>query len=234
MATVTGASESRVKALENAGIKAANIDSNGHLILVRNDDSTLDAGSFQAPTGSVQMFGGSVVPSGWLLCNGQALSRTTYAALFATIGTSYGAGNGTTTFNVPNMEASFPRMQAASRGSTGGAATHTHTLPNHTHAAHQHGLAGGSPTGFAKIYVAPGAAPNLFMDRITGVSSAWNADAHSDANTVLSTVNTHTQGARLQGNTGDGGGSTVNTGGSPTDASSSLPPYVNLNFIIKA
>lgn len=234
MATVTGATADRVQALEDAGIKSAGIDANGHLILTRNDDSTIDAGSFQAPTGAVNMFGGGTVPAGWLLCNGTAISRTTYAALFAVIGTTYGAGDGATTFNLPNMEARLPRMQAAARGGTGGAATHTHTLPTHTHAAHQHGLSGGSPTGFAKIYVAPGTAPNLFMDRITGVASAWNADAHSDVNTVLSTVNTHTQGARLQGNTGDGGGSTVNTGGSPSDPTSSLPPYLNLNFIIKA
>lgn len=234
MATVTGASESRVSALEASSIKSAGVDANGHLNLIRQDNTIIDGGSFQAPTGCVQMFAGNIVPAGWLLCNGQALSRTTYAALFATIGTAYGTGDGSTTFNIPNMEASFPRMQAAARGATGGATTHTHTLPTHTHAAHQHGLSGGSPTGFAKIYVAPGTAPNLFMDRITGVATAWNADAHSDVNTVLSTVNTHTQGARLQGNTGDGGGSTVNTGGSPSDATSALPPYVNLNFIIKA
>ena len=44
------------------------------------------------------------VPSGWLLCNGNAVSRTTYADLFAVIGTNYGAGNGTTTFNLPNYD----------------------------------------------------------------------------------------------------------------------------------
>lgn len=234
MATVTGVTAERVEAAEAAGIKSASIDANGHLILTRNDDSTIDAGSFQAPTGAVEMFAGSVVPAGWLLCNGQALSRTTYAALFAAIGTSYGAGDGSTTFNVPNMEAKIPRMQAAARGGTGGSATHTHTLPTHTHAGHQHPLAGGSPVGHARIYVAPGSAPNLFMDRVTGIAAAWNADAHSDANTVLSTVNTHTQGARLDGQTGTAGGSTVNTGGSPSDATSTLPPYLNLNFIIKA
>ena len=44
------------------------------------------------------------VPTGWLECNGQAVNRTTYAALFATTGTTYGAGNGSSTFNVPNFE----------------------------------------------------------------------------------------------------------------------------------
>lgn len=54
------------------------------------------------PTGLVNAFAGSSVPTGWLLCDGSAVSRTTYAALFAAISTSYGTGNGTTTFNLPD------------------------------------------------------------------------------------------------------------------------------------
>lgn len=46
-------------------------------------------------------------PTGWLLCNGSAVSRTTYAALFAKIGTKYGSGNGSTTFNLPNLHHKF-------------------------------------------------------------------------------------------------------------------------------
>jgi len=56
-----------------------------------------------APSGLVCAFGGAVAPTGWLLCNGAAVSRTTYAPLFTAIGTTYGAGDGTTTFNVPNL-----------------------------------------------------------------------------------------------------------------------------------
>jgi phage-related tail fiber protein len=56
------------------------------------------------PIGSVMpFFAGSVVPPGWLLCDGQAVSRTTYAALFRVIGATYGAGNGSTSFNVPTL-----------------------------------------------------------------------------------------------------------------------------------
>ena len=55
-----------------------------------------------APIGAIQAFGGSSAPAGWLLCQGQAISRTTYAALFAVIGTAYGAGDGSTTFNLPD------------------------------------------------------------------------------------------------------------------------------------
>ena len=55
------------------------------------------------PTGSTQMFAGSIAPRGWLIADGSAVSRTTYAALFAVIGTIYGNGDGSTTFNLPDM-----------------------------------------------------------------------------------------------------------------------------------
>ena len=60
-----------------------------------------------APTGVVQAFAGRTTPQGWLLCDGSAVSRTTYAALFAVIGTTYGAGDGSTTFNLPNLVDKF-------------------------------------------------------------------------------------------------------------------------------
>lgn len=63
------------------------------------------------PSGMVVDFGTSVVPTGWLLCNGAAVSRTTYAALFAAIGTTFGAGDGSTTFNVPDCRGLFRRGQ---------------------------------------------------------------------------------------------------------------------------
>ena len=61
----------------------------------------------EAPTGVVQAFAGSTTPQGWLLCDGSAVSRTTYAALFSAIGTKYGSGNGSTTFNLPNLTDKF-------------------------------------------------------------------------------------------------------------------------------
>lgn len=59
------------------------------------------------PTGVILPFGGSTVPEGFLLCNGAAISRTTYAKLFAAIGTLYGAGDSATTFNLPDMRDKF-------------------------------------------------------------------------------------------------------------------------------
>lgn len=71
-----------------------------------NNELKLIAGGLlyaDAPVGSIQAYGGTTAPSGWLLCQGQAVSRTTYAELFKAIGTAFGAGDGSTTFNVPDL-----------------------------------------------------------------------------------------------------------------------------------
>ncbi len=74
------------------------VNSDGSLLRVAGGTLYADA-----PIGTISPFGGSVVPSGYLLCNGQAVSRTTYAALFAAIGVAFGSGDGSTTFNVPDL-----------------------------------------------------------------------------------------------------------------------------------
>jgi phage-related tail fiber protein len=66
--------------------------------------AVIDALNQSRPVGSYILFAGKTLPTGYLLCNGAAVSRTTYAALFAVIGTTYGAGNGSTTFNLPNLD----------------------------------------------------------------------------------------------------------------------------------
>ena len=53
--------------------------------------------------GTIQTYGGNTAPDGWLICDGSAISRTLYAELFAVIGTTYGVGDGSTTFNIPNF-----------------------------------------------------------------------------------------------------------------------------------
>lgn len=81
------------------------------------------AGSFEdiiyadAPVGAIIPYGGSTAPTGWLICNGAAVSRTTYSDLFAVIGTKYGAGDGSTTFNLPDAEAGAVLYPAAEIGS---------------------------------------------------------------------------------------------------------------------
>lgn len=110
-------------------------------------DGTHNAGVL-VPTGAVVMFGGTAAPSGYLLCDGSAVSRSTYSALFAVIGTAYGVGDGSTTFNLPNMQQRFPLGKAASGtgatlGGTGGAIDHDHTpgLEDHNHNIQVHDTA---------------------------------------------------------------------------------------------
>jgi microcystin-dependent protein len=80
-------------------------------------------------TGSIVAFAGSVAPSGWLVCNGSAVSRTTFADLFTTIGTRWGIGDGTTTFNLPDLRGRFlhggPGPDARSAGPGNRASTGT-------------------------------------------------------------------------------------------------------------
>ena len=74
-----------------------------HVKSPNGTQTNVDLNNVGNPIGSVQAFAGSTIPTGWLLCDGSAVSRTTYAALFAVIGTTYGTGNGSTTFNLPNL-----------------------------------------------------------------------------------------------------------------------------------
>ena len=63
--------------------------------------------------GAIHSYAGSSVPSGWLFCDGSAVSRTTYASLFSTIGVSFGPGDGSTTFNLPNSSGLFLRSSGS-------------------------------------------------------------------------------------------------------------------------
>lgn len=103
--------------------------------------AALVAGGQLVPTGMIVDFGMTSVPTGYLACNGAAVSRTTYAALFLAIGTTWGVGDGSTTFNVPNLArrtkvgsgGSGSGILANTTGSTGGAETYTLTtadVPN--------------------------------------------------------------------------------------------------------
>ena len=79
------------------------------------------------PTGTVLAFAGSSAPSGFLLCDGRAVSRTTYTSLFSVIGTTYGSGDGKTTFNLPDMRGRVAVGSDANLGAKAGAKTHALT-----------------------------------------------------------------------------------------------------------
>ena len=92
------------------------------------------------PVGSISAYSGENIPTNWLKCNGQAISRTTYADLFSVIGTTYGSGDGSTTFNLPNISERVIVGNNGdgefSLGNTGGEKEHALTInemPSHTH-----------------------------------------------------------------------------------------------------
>ncbi len=90
------------------------------------------------PVGTVSFYAGSSAPTGWLMCNGALLSRTTYAALFAVIGVTYGAGDGLTTFALPDMRGVFARGLDAGRGVDSGRVLGS--LQGDEFRAHTHGV----------------------------------------------------------------------------------------------
>lgn len=183
-----------------------------------NPDGIYVAG---APTGAVLPYAGSAAPSGWLLAQGQAVSRTTYAALFALIGTQYGVGDGSTTFNLPDIQGRVIAGLAGagghgdvlSLGANDGSALatrrprhqHTVTDPTHNHGVNDptHTHSGGFTT--------------------SGPNTVDSTDHYSIGNT---NVGASATGISLNA---AATGVTVGPGGAPTDAAA----YVVLNHIIK-
>ena len=91
----------------------------------------------KVPTGTIIHVVGTDVPTGYLLCNGAAVSRTKYSSLFAKIGTKFGTGDGSTTFNLPNLEGRV--LQATTNTSEAGKFLEA-SLPNITGTIHAYAL----------------------------------------------------------------------------------------------
>jgi microcystin-dependent protein len=115
---------------------AATIAPNDYLMIADTSASNVSkkglASDILLPPGTIIDFGGSAAPTGYLACNGAAVSRTTYAALFTAISTLWGAGDGSTTFNVPNFadgEASVQSAGTVGAATNGVVINHTHTVP---------------------------------------------------------------------------------------------------------
>lgn len=117
------------------------------------------------PTGAVIISGDDDVPAGWLLCDGTAVSRTTYADLFTVIGTTYGVGDGSTTFTLPDLRGRTPIGEGMGSGLTNrtlgqqiGEETHLLTIaemPAHTHSVktfQQLGAAGAGRSSWTTLY----------------------------------------------------------------------------------
>jgi microcystin-dependent protein len=108
-------------------------------------DASVQAKAAIAPSGEICWFAMNTAPTGFLKANGAAVSRTTYAALFAAIGTTFGIGDGSTTFNVPELRGEFIRNWDDSRGVDTGrtfGSAQAQDLQPHTHT-----VSGFQPTG---------------------------------------------------------------------------------------
>jgi microcystin-dependent protein len=161
------------------------------------------------PTGVVLAWTSAVAPTNWLLCDGSEVSRTTYSKLFNVVGTQFGVGNGSTTFNVPDLrgrtiimvDGAANRITAASTGGAsadtlgGSGGAQTHTLTTSEIPAHAHNI---------QSHHGDGASPNPILNQITDDTGAG----------TTGNVSTDNQG---------GGGAHSNT-----------QPWLALNYIIFA
>lgn len=151
-----------------------------------------------APPGQVAMFATQSAPAGWLKANGAAVSRTTYAALFAAISTSWGAGNGSTTFNLPDLRGEFLRALDDGRGVDAGRTlgspqdsqnlSHGHTASqdgSHSHGGETAGVGDHTHTeaNYSLTVGQNTRAPSVFTAATTpnGTSSSNPAGSHQHA-----------------------------------------------------
>ncbi len=170
-------------------------------------------------TGMMMAFGSAVPPDGWQVCDGSPVSRTDFAALFSVIGTTWGIGDGTTTFNLPNLIDRFlVGAGAAPVGGTGGNASVTLTtgqLP-----AHNHGV---NDPGHIHAVTDPGHVHTSLVAASTNTTGT-NTDSAVAGNTGSAltglSVNSHTTGITTN-NTGSG------------DAVPTVPPFAAAIWIIK-
>jgi microcystin-dependent protein len=213
---------------QQTGASGDNFTVGGNLVVTGTSSFTGNAvysGSIQTPSGgglspagSILIWGGAVnsPPTGYLICDGSAVSRETYANLFAAVGTTHGSGNGATTFNLPDLRDKFVVGASGTKAvaSTGGSAdaivvSHTHTAtstvtdPGHLHTFTERGDDGIGGAGL-KGYGVVG------FDTYVGAGSGAMASATTGI--TVSTTN-------------------ASTGSSGTGAN--LPPYYALAYIIR-
>ena len=167
------------------------------------------------PTATIVPWSSASVPTGFLECNGQAVSRSTYSALFAIVGTTYGAGDGSSTFNVPDLQdnVAVGKSNNKSLASTGGANTVTST-----------GNVAGS-TANASLSTAQIASHSH--------NTAFNFSSSQGSPPGL-TLNKTSTTNRASSNTGSGQGHSHNMSANfAGDATSVLQPYLTIIYIIK-
>jgi microcystin-dependent protein len=168
------------------------------------------------PSGEIKMWPTATAPSGYFLCAGAAISRTTYATLFAVIGTTFGVGDGTTTFNLPDFRDRMPIGAGStySANSSGGSVdaivvSHTHTTTNTL------AFAGDALPAHSHTIV-----------KSSGTSGTGVAAGNGGTTAATTSVSAGTPTGTITGSV-----TNASTGSSGTNAN--LPPYRGIYFIIK-
>lgn len=219
-------------------------DSSGVVIATDDNVTGLESAGAGAsgtiPVGSVMPYAGSSAPTGWLLAYGQAVSRTTYAGLFAVIGTTYGSGDGSSTFNLPDLRgrsvfgkdnmggSAASRVTNGTSGITGttlGAAGGDERLHQHTHSVtdggHTHTGSTDSQGAHTHSVTFRGtSAANQSGGLGNSIGEESRSTDSQGAHTHTVTVNSNTTGITIA-NSGAGG-------------SQNMPPAIVLNYIIFA
>jgi microcystin-dependent protein len=178
------------------------------------------------PIGGVTQYAGATSPSSsWAICDGATVSRTTYATLFARIGTTYGVGDNSTTFNLPNLKGRIPvgldstQTEFDALAETGGSKTsvapHTHGI-DHDHAAFNTTDSAGNHS-----HTYPGAANGASGGSFTAVTlNATGAQGSS-------TAGAHNHAIDVPNFTGTSGAA------SAAATSGNLQPYIVMNYLIR-
>ena len=181
-------------------------------------------------TGEVKIWAGTTTPTGWLVCDGASVSRTTYANLFAAIGVTYGSVDGTS-FNLPNLNGRVPAGYDASQtefntlGKTSGEKAHTLSIaemPSHNH--------GGATSSNRAYNVTQGSSQGTWVLGQHAPQIYYTDNVYTGQ--AASLIGWH--GSNLIGeiNTADVHNHTINSQGGGT-AFTNLQPYITMNYIIK-
>lgn len=212
------------------------------------------------PTGTVVSYAGSTAPAGWLLCDGLAINRTTYANLFAAIGSTYGNGNGSSTFNLPDLRGrivfgvdnmggtSANRLTTAggisannTLGATCGTQSITLTTPNLP--AHNHTFTGNQSTtssnthshDYQDAYFAEGVVNGVGGNQRFGLGAGSDSDNsfyfRTSSNTHSTSASNIATTSNTHSHTVTSTGTVGNTGSGT--AFSPLNPGLVMNYIIK-
>ena len=237
---------------DSAGATVETIDG----IIVYDDTYTPPTWA-QVPTGVWLPYGGTSAPTGYLMCDGSAVSRTTYAALFGVISTTWGAGDGATTFNVPDMRGRFPFGKAAATGTgdalgeTFGTIDHVHTGPSHTHTTSGATAAGGAQTvsgataaGGTEAVTGSTASGTASLDTTTAATFATTGgttavtDVHDDGHTHGATglsgpSHAHAYGTLAVADHTHAYGTLAAVAAGTGNTGAGNPPSLVVNYIIK-